>query len=209
MINNLTPRYVSTWLPPYVHEVSSYALRNNNDLYKPKIRKGYVLNSFLWSSVEDWNRLPLDIRQCFSIIHFKERVKSHLFQKPNVLFNHGCGKGAVNHARLRMGLSALNAHRKKYNFIRINDCPLCGTKPENETHFLLKCPGHAIPRTVLMGTITPIIATLPDIEIPPRTKLNFENLTALLLNGHPDLTMELNTHIFSAVQVHINESHRF
>ena len=127
----------------------------------------------------------------------------------NDLFNVGHGKGAINHARIRMGLSGLNGHRKRYNFIAYNHCPLCGNKPENEEHFFLKCTDLVIPRSVLMGTITPITESLSSICIPPLTKLHYKNITELLINGNPQLTKEQNKSIFLAVHDFIVQSKRF
>ncbi len=36
---------------------------------------------------------------------------------------------------MRMGLSGLNTHRRKYNFINDNTCALCNTKAENTYHY--------------------------------------------------------------------------
>ena len=140
MINGLVPRYLSDFLPPYVHDVSRYGLRDSNNLYKPKIRKGYALKSFLWTT---------------TFKQFKREMRKRLFYKSNDLLNFGTGKGAINQSRIRMGLSALNAHRKKYNFILFNDCPLCGNKPENENHYFFKCVELTVPRTA-NGNLNPL-----------------------------------------------------
>ena len=136
-------------------------------------------------------------------------MKRVLFYKRNDLFNFGDGIGAKNHARIRMGLSGLNAHRKKYNFITFNDCPLCGNKPENEEHFFLQCADLVIPRTVLMGTITPLTHSLPSIIIPPVTKTQHKNLTELLINGSLLLSNGQNEALFVAVHEFITASKRF
>ena len=68
-----------------------------------------------------------------------------MFAKPNKLFDIFMPKSSVHHGRMRMGLSALNAQRKQYNFINYNNCPLCGNKPEDTIHFFNKMSlfGHA------------------------------------------------------------------
>ena len=181
MIHNLCPRYLSMLVPPYVHEISRFPLRNANDLFRPKIRKGYFLYSFLWSSVDDWNRLDTRYRHLPSLKLFKSELKNLLFYTGNPLFDIGVGKGAICHARLRMGLSGLNAHRRKYNFITHNECPKCGGKPEDEVHFFTKCPNYAIQRAVLVGTITPLIT----ISATPLSRAESVILTSILLNGSP------------------------
>ena len=131
IIHGLTPRYLSVLLPPYVYEVTRYPLRNILDFHIPGTRKAYLLNYFMWYALNEWNHIDQQIRQSNSIHVFKKSIKDIYFYKGNSLYNYGIGIGAVNHARLRMGLSGLNAHRKKYNFIHNNDCPYCGQKPEN------------------------------------------------------------------------------
>ncbi len=43
---------------------------------------------------------------------------------------------------MQMGLSGLNVHRRKYNFIIDNTCPLRNMKAENTYHYFLVRPGH-------------------------------------------------------------------
>ena len=131
-----------------------------------------------------------------------------MFQIPNSILNDG-GKGALNHARLRMGLSALNAHRKKYNFISFNDCPKCGQKPENEVHYLLKCPDLVAHRAVLMGTISPLLERRVEISLPPITHAEQTKLVSILLYGSPDLSVEDNKVLFESVRAFIEQSNRF
>jgi hypothetical protein len=209
MSNGLTPRCLALLIPPSVYEVSMYGLRNQLNVYKPNIRKGYVLHSFVWTSVNDWNQLSINIRQSPTLQIFKDNLRKKIFYKGNKLFNYGVGHGALSHARIRMGLSALNCHRKKYNFIRHNTCPLCGNKPENEVHFFLKCPDLVIQRTVLMGTITPIIDGTVNFSIPTSSTGHHNELVMLLLYGCPELNYDQNILLFSAVQIYITQSHRF
>ena len=121
------------------------------------------------------------------------------------------GKGAICHARLRMGLSGLNAHRKKYNFILHNECPNCGGRPEDEVHFLTKCPKYAIQRAVLVRTITPLLnnVQIPNLSPSPRVNAGFVALTHLLLSGNPALSPEDTITLFTAVQIFISDTLRF
>ena len=211
MKHRLCPRYLCVLLPPYVHQVTSYALRNNNDFYQPKIRKGYLLNSFLWTAVGEWNRLDNDVRQSPTLASFKKALKQSMFYQINALYNFGVATGATNHARLRMGLSALNAHRKRYNFIQNNKCQHCGQKPEDEVHFLWKCPLFANQRIGLVGNIARITqsANLTHFILPPVTKIDFKDLTDLLLYRSYDLSDDLNIYVFTAVHEYIVSTKRF
>jgi hypothetical protein len=96
MIHKLGPSYLSALMPPQVHEVSRYPLRNSQDYFKPKIRKSFFLNSFLWSAIDDWNRLHLNIRNSTTLRTFKVHLKDNLLVKNNSVFNFGIGQGAIN-----------------------------------------------------------------------------------------------------------------
>ena len=110
-----------------------------------------------------------------------------------------------------MGLSGLNAHSKKYNFILYNECPKCGGRPEDEAHFLIKCPNYATQRAVLVGTITPLINKLniPNLSHSPRVKADYAALSSLLLFRNTNLSLEDNVTLFNAVQSYISGTIRF
>ena len=48
--------------------------------------------------------------------------------------------------RLRLGLSALNQHQFKYNFIDSPDCLYCPGLEESTIHYLFKCQTHDLAR---------------------------------------------------------------
>ena len=210
MINGLCPAYLTRLLPPFVHDIANYSLRNSHNIHKPKTRKGYLANSFLWTAIDDWNRLDFQIRSSTSVYTFKLSMKDKLFYKRISWFDFGIGNGAINHARIRMGLSGLNAHRKKYNFIPNSACPMCGIKPENEVHYFIKCPHYAIQRAAIMGTISTLIDEnqILNINILPRNKPETDALISLLLRGSPHLSFEANIGLARAVQIFIKETKR-
>jgi ribonuclease P/MRP protein subunit RPP40 len=137
IIHGLSPHYLNTLLPAYVQNTTNYALRNARDFSIPRTNKNYVRLSFFWSTLHNWNALSNDVRQSASLAIFKKQIKEATFYIPNKLFDIFTPKSSVHHARMRMGLSALNAHRRKYNFITYNNCPLCGEKPDDVTHTTL------------------------------------------------------------------------
>jgi len=104
--------------PPYFNDLlplersdGKYDLRNYSKLKLFRIRTETYRTSFLPSSTRLWNSLTPNLRDYTSHNAFKEALKRDLFPKPNRPFSHGSGEGLVSHARLRMGLSALNQHR--------------------------------------------------------------------------------------------------
>ena len=55
MVNNLTPIYLSSLLPPQVGNISRYNLRNQDKYQTINCKSQLYFNSFLPSSVRDWN----------------------------------------------------------------------------------------------------------------------------------------------------------
>ena len=62
MFNALTPPYLLSLVPPLVQNASRYNLRNSNDTQTIAFCTTLFYNSFLPSSIRDWNRLNPDIR---------------------------------------------------------------------------------------------------------------------------------------------------
>ena len=87
----------------------------------------------------------------------------------NSIFLSHDGKGAINHSRIRMGLSALNSQRKKYHFIPDATCDSCNARSETPVHFLLHCPTYAAQRQDMLQQL---INSVPNIMQP---LLNFQN----------------------------------
>ena len=205
----MSPAFLSNLLPPYVSGSSRYPLRNSHDFIIPRTSKNVRL-SFLWHTLYDWNSLDLDVRHSSSTSVLKSRLKTMLFYSTNPLFNIYTPKSSIHHARMRMGLSALNAHRKKYNFINHNKCPLCGQIPEDTIHLFLKCPFHAIHRASLMRAISTVMRlSLPSLNLTPRSMYEFRALTDVFLYGSNLLSFDENGLLFKAVHTFIYDSKRF
>ena len=59
-------------------------------------------------------------------------------------------KAYVNQTRMRLGLSALNDQRAKYNLITNSCCAKCGYNHEYTNHNFLKYPHYSAIRGVLL-----------------------------------------------------------
>ena len=70
MFNNLSPEYLSSLIPPTVINISRYNLRNAHNIQTIDSRTTQYLNSFLSSSIREWNSLSLDLSNSDSIIIF-------------------------------------------------------------------------------------------------------------------------------------------
>ena len=75
MVNGLSPPYLLSLIPLPVNRVSSYNLRNSNDIQTIPARINlYSYNSFLPTVLREWNNLPLDVRNFDSLNSFKRRL---------------------------------------------------------------------------------------------------------------------------------------
>ena len=70
MFNKLSPEYLSSLIPPTVNNISKCNLRNAHNIQTLDSRTTQYLNSFLLSSIREWNILSLDVRNSDSIIIF-------------------------------------------------------------------------------------------------------------------------------------------
>ena len=69
MFNNLhvSPLYLCSLIPPTVDTQSSYSLDNAQHIRTIHSRTTQYCNSFLPSTIREWNTLPLDVRNSASI----------------------------------------------------------------------------------------------------------------------------------------------
>lgn len=167
-----------------------------------------MIKSMLPSSIREWNSLPLDIRQAPS----KESLKHKLLQlhgvSPYSVNLVGDSGGAINHSRIRMGLSGLNQQRHKYHFIDNSTCLECQYKSENPTHFFLQCPAYCAQRRELMNELT---EARPTVFIPlsnyNTNKANQNKLVKILTEGTGDKLID--NLIFPIIHNFIQNTQRF
>ena len=190
MINNSSPQYLSSLVPPLVGEVSQYNLRNSRSLTLPRCRTKLYSDSFLPSTVRDWNDLPDEIKALPSINRFKKAIR-HTQTKPPPYYYTGTRRLQVLHTRLRTGCSSLNSHLFSKNVIDSPLC-LCGAA-ETVHHYFFVCPTYLNLRQILINSVSNIAN--PSIN--------------LFLYGEGTLTIEANTKIFQHVQSYIDQTKRF
>ena len=113
MFNQLTPAYLSSLIPQQVNAISHHNLRNSNDIHT---NTSLYHNSFLPSTLRQWNSIPVEVRQLNPLSSFKTFLKKDLQSVPTYYY---CGsrKAQILQARLRTGCSSLNMdlfHKKYY-----------------------------------------------------------------------------------------------
>ena len=121
MFNNLSPLYLCSLIPPTADTQSSYNLRNAHSIRTTHPRTTQYFNSFLPSTIREWNTLPLDVRDCDSIISFKRKLNSGINVVPKYYYT-GNRKAKVLHVRIRTRCCSLNNDLYQKG---INGSPLC------------------------------------------------------------------------------------
>ena len=177
-----TPEYLSNLCPPEVADKMTYDLRNAAKIDEIKSTKNYFLKSFLPSTIKLWNNLPAQIKSSNTIEALKEKPSSHLnFQQAYKPYLFSPNRNFIQIGRMRMGLSALNAHRRKYNFIDNSHCSFCPQKREDTMHYLLQCPHYTAPRSTMLNSLA---TSLPESHrhlTLMTTKHNIKDLTEILI----------------------------
>ena len=150
--NKLSPTYLSK-LCPVKRMLNAYGLRNVNDLTQIYCRYSSFRKSFFPETVASWNKLDINVREVATLTGFKRNLKADLLCTTNKLYSYCDGRAAINHTRLRLGLSGLNGHRSLYNFITFSSCPKCDYELEDVEHYLLFCPRYTAHRETLLNTL--------------------------------------------------------
>ena len=192
MDHGLAPLYLSNLLPPHVEDVTSYRLRNAGNYVGIHANTRTYADSFLPSTIQAWNNLPDSIRSADTLATFKHLLTQDTPKVPKYYF---CGDRfyQVLHTRLRTECSSLNQHLYKRNLVGNPYC-ICG-EVESNTHYLLTCPRYTHMRDEMVTSISQIT--------------NLTITTDVLLFGNDEVSDEVNTTIFEAVQKFIKTSKRF
>jgi hypothetical protein len=112
LLNGPTPKHILPHLPPTVSSTTTYNLRNKENLRPPQTRLQSSYNSYFPKTTREWNNLYPQIRASVSKHSFKRAITKTIIKNPYTLTH--IGKSGAWLARLRMGLSGLNAHRFSY-----------------------------------------------------------------------------------------------
>ena len=190
MFNQLTPVYLSSLIPQQVNAISHHNLRNSNDIHTIRSNTSLYHNSFLPSTLRQWNSLPVEVRQLNTLSSFKTFLKKDLQSVPTYYY---CGsrQAQILHARLRTGCSSLNMDLFHKN---ITESPLCRCGSIEDTqHYFFHCRFYQGPRNTLLNACT-----------------TYQNPSlSLLLFGSSTLSLEANIAILEHVHKYILDTKRF
>jgi len=201
--NGLVPNYLSNMIPSSRGQGSNYILRNTNNYSLPFCRTERYKQSFVPSTITEWNALPIDIRSIPTLYTFKRKLKHVLFvNRPNKLNQIGSLQANKYHTWLRLGLSPLKDHLFTHHIVDSNLCPFCLSESETTSHFLFTCPAYSSQRHQLFSSLTDLLGN--EVNTHPKPML-----TRLLLHGNEDYSLPINSSIFEATQLFIVKSKRF
>jgi hypothetical protein len=181
--------------PPLVGERTTYNLRNADNINLPPGKKSGLFNSFFPSSIRIWNKLDRGIQSSQSLDSFKYQLKKSKCLKKTKLYSKFNGSMAINHTRMRLGLSGLKAQRHDYNHMPNSTCDYCGSRKDDSVHFLLQCRAFSPMRRNFLIKINGLFATRNIYRDLSRTIVQKE-LVDKLLNGDPRLSELENIELY-------------
>ena len=176
-----------------------YNLRNKHRFQISRRRTEVSNNSFYPSTLRIWYSLPQNIKDSITVAQFRWKLN---IDRPRAsrYYKLCTGKTGVLLTRLRLGLSALNSHRFKYNFIISPICDLCNLEAESSHHFFHTCPSYLNARQQFYDRL------LHELDIDA-VNLNKSNLTNILLHGLID--SHLQPTLLQIIFEYINNTGRF
>ena len=188
MQNEMTPEYLSSFVPPTVGSTIRYRLRHESDFQNILAKSQQYYHSFLLSVTQAWNRLPEETKTSPSITAFNHKLNIDI-KTPQY---HYCGKRLfqIHHTRLRLIFYSLHQNLFSKNIINDPHCE-CGEIEDTE-HYLLYCIFFQNLREELLNTVT----------------TNCQPTLNVLLFGNANLSESENKTIFSAVQEFIVKTKR-
>ena len=140
--NNNAPGYLSNLIPPIIQSTTVYQLRNGKDIIIPFCRHSITNDSYIPSTIRQWNNLDLFIRNVGSMPHFKSELKkltnSNSVNIPKY-YSHGPRKLNIVPTQFRCSATFLNYDLFKVNIISNPSCS-CGAIREDAYHYFFECP---------------------------------------------------------------------
>ena len=199
IVNNQSPSYLFDYIPSTDR---IYNTRNAADVPWIKSKHNFFKNSYIPSTIIEWNKLDQDIRNAESYALFRKHLLSFIRPEANNIFNVHNAKGIKLLTRLRVGFSHLKEHKFRHNFVdAINPLCSCGNFVESTTHFFLHCTHFSNQRLTLINKIKDIDKRIFD--------KNDSLITQTLLFGDEKLSITDSKSILEATIQFLISSGRF
>ena len=127
------------------------------------VNNNYFMNTFFPSTINEWNRLDLSIRNSTSLHILKGRFSQFLRSLENSMFTCPNSIGIKHLTRLMLGFSHLRYHKFKHGFLDAVD-PLCSCSAaiENTVNYFLQCPNLLTARNIFLNEIAIVDRSITD-----------------------------------------------
>ena len=156
----------------------------------------------IFTTLNDWFSLDINIRNSESISLFKSRLLSFIRPVQNNIYNIFDPEDLKLLSRLRVDLSYLNAHRFHRNFQEcLNPLCSCCLETEDATHYLLHCHYFSNQRTDPMNGLNSVVQSFEF--------MSENNKKDLLIFGDSRFNENKNKVILEATITFIKMSKRF
>ena len=142
------------------------------------------------------------MRSSQTISEFKRKFLKLIRPPKRSIFNIYDLEGIKLLTQLRVESSDLRYHRYRHNFYCTSPTCLCQTGIEDNEHFPLHCPRFSFQRRSLLQ----LVFNSADVDI---MRLSSNELTNVLLDGHPEFTVLMNKSIIEATLKYIKSTRRF
>jgi hypothetical protein len=204
----MAPQYLLNLCPPLTRDRTPYNLRTGSNISTPQQKTSTYQKSYFPQSIKDWNMLALEVREIKTIDTFKEYQKKKSGFINNHLYHLYTTKAALNHTRIRLGLSGLASQRRDYNHIKDAKCIKCNDKCESPAHYFLNCPAYNAHRAEFLNETCRILQE-NRIEVDLNRSSFRKFFINTILRGSPLLDDLNNGIIFVFTQLFIQKSQRF
>jgi len=199
--NNLTPLYLKSVVPPVRNHL--FGTRSENVLNEIKCNSNSYKNSFYPDSVNCWNKIGIDLRNCPNLMIFKRNILALIRPLSKSIFDIHDPLGIKWLYQLRVGLNPLRYYKKNHNF---NDtptdiCDYCQVS-ENCEHFFLHCERFVEPRISLFNQLL-------ILNIHNFIQLQLKEKIKMLLYGDSSFSKTKNKLLLQATLIYIRETNRF
>ena len=191
--HGMTPSYINDIIPPTVGEVSTYPLRNRENLSAIHTRTTLFQKSCIPSSLKLWNTTDTHTRESNTFGGFKNSIQLNRNTKsvPSHYVN-GTRYLSVLHARIRNSCSNLNEDLY-VNHLRLDPFCICSRVNESAEHYVFHCENYTEQRLNLFRI---------TIGVYP---LNLDKL----LVGDSTIAQDENMQLVNTVQQFIKDTKRF
>ena len=196
--NNMTPSYLIDKLPPSRRLL--YRFKNYNTFHEIRCNTSKYKNSFFPDAIISWNNIITNYQNVPSFTQLKEHILPLIRPKAKSTFGVHDPLGLQFLFHLRVDLSPLRNHKRRYNFADSGICE-CNQDIENTSHFLFECLRYTTRRANLAVKV---------IDILQRNNLNhLGNQLELYLYGHRSLNPIDNRNVLLSTIEYIKDTQRF